>query len=558
MSTENKVISDAQPSLKRISTPKRNDSSLVKNEETEYVRHPALEDTTAPGEVSNGMTGSVCNQENMNGEVESEEESEEKNRRRKTKSLKFTRKGFKFLNSSNKKNECLGSIGSGHLEAHSFVEPNYGRSSEPIHGRSSSERSFLQHVKSSTVARRKSDVVDRRKSGLEFLGNMRSASFFVKSGRKRDLKRRTRSIVNYHNPDGAMELAKSSLPGHELNIFVGTANFGNAMPPPTSKSNNVRNVANKATRDIDFDGNFEQGDLSSWIPYDGVVITDRQNKGSQRQKQFDLIVLGMQEAKYKVQKKKKKKKKMKYLIPSVNASINSSLNSDNKLFGMNFPETDTVREFVSFSYDSSSGESGRESFTDTDIDSPDPSERNFLICDLKKEYSLNSRKQVRIQKGWTKDTIHLYNLITSHCPSYAVVVFYLRGEMKLIVLVHEDMLSCVSDIDVQAQNTGIGGIVANKGGIVACMNVKSTKLAFLSAHLAAHEGGNYYRTRCQSITDIFNGARVGNTSHLFDASQISHHCFVLGDLNFRSDFGGNLTQKEKNKKAESILVKKDW
>eukprot|EP00588_Corethron_pennatum_P036496 CAMPEP_0194339818 /NCGR_PEP_ID=MMETSP0171-20130528/84443_1 /TAXON_ID=218684 /ORGANISM="Corethron pennatum, Strain L29A3" /LENGTH=390 /DNA_ID=CAMNT_0039104537 /DNA_START=466 /DNA_END=1635 /DNA_ORIENTATION=+ len=390
MPTENKVIFDAQPSLKRISTPKRNDASLVKNEETEYVSHPALDDTTMSGEVSNGKTGSVCNQENMIGEVESEEESEEKNERRKTKSLNLTRQAF-ILNPSNKKNEYLGSIGSGHLEAHTFAEP--------IYGRSSSERNFLQHVKASTAARRKNEETDRRKSGLEFLGNMRSASFFVKSGRKRGLQRRTRSIVNYHNPDGAMELAKSSLPGHELKIFIGTANFGNAMPPPTvsSKSNTVRYVANKA---IDFDGNFEQGDLSSWIPHDGAVITERHNKDPQRQKQFDLIVLGMQEAKYKVQKKKKKKKKMKYLIPSVNASINSSLNSENKLWGMNFPETDTVKEFVSFSYDSSSGESAIECFTDTDIDSPDPNEHNSLIHGLKKEYSLNSRKQVRIQKGW--------------------------------------------------------------------------------------------------------------------------------------------------------------
>ena len=90
------------------------------------------------------------------------------------------------------------------------------------------------------------------------------------------------------------------------------------------------------------------------------------------------------------------------------------------------------------------------------------------------------------------------------------------------------------DVEVVAENTGLGHVLANKGGIVARVTLGETSLCFISCHLQAHEGKDNYVRRCHDLKEIFSGAKVGGRKR-YDASLVNHHCFVLGDLNYRVD-----------------------
>lgn len=74
----------------------------------------------------------------------------------------------------------------------------------------------------------------------------------------------------------------------------------------------------------------------------------------------------------------------------------------------------------------------------------------------------------------------------------------------------------------------------NKGGILVQLVVRQTRLTFCTAHLAAHEGPEKYKARNDNVREILRGARP-NPKHLtaLDAATVSHHMFVMGDLNYR-------------------------
>jgi negative regulator of replication initiation len=135
--------------------------------------------------------------------------------------------------------------------------------------------------------------------------------------------------------------------------------------------------------------------------------------------------------------------------------------------------------------------------------------------------------------GKSDDTHVLHDLLQEQLPSYSQATSYQRGEMRLIVLYQEDAID-LEVLSVKAQNTGRAGL-ANKGGIVTEVAVnQTTRLAFLTAHLEAHEGHAKYTTRCSTIADIFKGTESSVSSLRCDASISSHFMFVTGDLNFRT------------------------
>jgi hypothetical protein len=93
---------------------------------------------------------------------------------------------------------------------------------------------------------------------------------------------------------------------------------------------------------------------------------------------------------------------------------------------------------------------------------------------------------------------------------------------------------------VKAENTGIGRVYSNKGGIVVQFTIRQTRLAFFTAHLAAHEGESHYQTRNADVKEILRGCKPSSKAvppHLagiYDASLACHHMFVMGDLNYRT------------------------
>ena len=171
------------------------------------------------------------------------------------------------------------------------------------------------------------------------------------------------------------------------------------------------------------------------------------------------------------------------------------------------------------------------------------------------------------------DTRIFLELIESRCPSYGIVTSKLRGQMRLIVLALNGLVEEISNVHVEAENTGIGNFLANKvsvclfliiaamrcevqesdaiflifhlrytvqyiqGGIIVTLDIRGTRLSFMTAHLEAHEGEAHYRGRNRSLVSILEGAKMDPNYPLQDATIISHHMFVCGDLNYRTNFG---------------------
>lgn len=88
-------------------------------------------------------------------------------------------------------------------------------------------------------------------------------------------------------------------------------------------------------------------------------------------------------------------------------------------------------------------------------------------------------------------------------------------------------------IETENENTGLGRILANKGGQAIKLTLKGTSLCFLSCHLSAHEGGKHLASRNEDCREILSGIDLGQKGIDF-ASQF-HHCFWMGDMNYRVD-----------------------
>jgi len=118
----------------------------------------------------------------------------------------------------------------------------------------------------------------------------------------------------------------------------------------------------------------------------------------------------------------------------------------------------------------------------------------------------------------------------------------------------------VKNLKVSGENTGIGNVLSNKGGIIVSLSYLETKMTFLSAHLAAHEGESYYKRRCEDVYDILKGSRTFDLSrkNQIDLSLSSHHIFVCGDLNFRTKFDGEHSHEEKFAMAQDLIKAEDW
>jgi hypothetical protein len=215
---------------------------------------------------------------------------------------------------------------------------------------------------------------------------------------------------------------------------------------------------------------------------------------------------------------------------------------------------------------------------------------------------------------WNGGTKVLHQLLRARLPSYRHVVSFQRGQMRLEVFslcrnhgdnIHQthvvdgddndniladdsdnyfarhDDTTHNNDVDnnnlydndddsycpvhvlqTSAQNTGLAGL-ANKGGIVTQLYLPkhALRLSFVTCHLEAHEGLSKYQVRCNSLADILNGTtpkeRYSNPASGFsgwhDASISSHYCFVLGDLNFRTDAGRFLGNNNVRERDELLL-----
>lgn len=113
-------------------------------------------------------------------------------------------------------------------------------------------------------------------------------------------------------------------------------------------------------------------------------------------------------------------------------------------------------------------------------------------------------------------------------------------------------LARISHVEMRKSRTGIGGVVANKGGLVCRLDFAGTTLCFISSHLAAHSHKLKQRNdNCQEI--LRETARLAH-NHL-DAASHFDHVFWLGDLNYRVDL--NAKAKEAGRPEKSFDAQMD-
>ena len=102
--------------------------------------------------------------------------------------------------------------------------------------------------------------------------------------------------------------------------------------------------------------------------------------------------------------------------------------------------------------------------------------------------------------------------------------------MRLRIYVRMELLGEVSDVETGAENTGLGHVLANKGGQAIKFVLRGTSFVFVSSHLAAHESAEKCMRRNEDVAEIFHGVRFGNKK--YDLMQFDH-VFWNGDLNYR-------------------------
>ncbi|XP_065838324.1 inositol polyphosphate 5-phosphatase OCRL-like [Oscarella lobularis] len=99
--------------------------------------------------------------------------------------------------------------------------------------------------------------------------------------------------------------------------------------------------------------------------------------------------------------------------------------------------------------------------------------------------------------------------------------------MLLLVYVKEELKKDISDVQAEAQGTGILGMMGNKGGVAIRFNVHNTSICFVNSHLAAHT--EEVERRNQDFHDICNKITFTESRSVLNHDIL----FWMGDLNYR-------------------------
>lgn len=294
-----------------------------------------------------------------------------------------------------------------------------------------------------------------------------------------------------------------------LNILVCTGNLGNAEPTLDS--------------------------MKSWIPEHGSCSSVSTLNGQDIDSdQFDMIVIGMQEATWVRQSKNRRETRLRESSAAAVSAAASPLADPN---GKSFTRRGSL--FSTFKR--------RGSLSSSHLAlEEDRFKQDAYMAAVEGADTVALRRMIRLILG----------------DNYTRVAEEQRGQMRQSIWALKDVEPGIRNVKVTGVNTGVGNLLANKGAIVTSMVFHDTRLTFLSAHLAAHEGEKFYQARCTSMSDILRQAKTCelNTKHNIDLAISTHHMFVLGDLNFRVAFDDedNATHESNFQRAKSLIEAKDW
>jgi len=123
--------------------------------------------------------------------------------------------------------------------------------------------------------------------------------------------------------------------------------------------------------------------------------------------------------------------------------------------------------------------------------------------------------------------VHWLKVLQKHLKGYSEFVAHRSiGEMRLTIFAKDK--SRVSRLEFASEATGIGHVLANKGGVAIGFDYDSTSVCFLNSHLAAHQG--MIKQRNENYGEICNGISNKLGKGLLSSF---HHVIWMGDLNYR-------------------------
>ena len=368
-----------------------------------------------------------------------------------------------------------------------------------------------------------------------------------------------------------------------LKVLVCSGNLGNAPPDLAS--------------------------VQAWIPRDGrcrdVLVQDPKyplpreyqeragnNYIQENDDQFDLIVIGLQEATFEPPKKGNESKTPVVVSPSSDEEEDmetaicqailekeqemeaAQIQNDPDMSSRTDTPSTTAKQATNSNNIAQSVHSvARKAVTAVTNHKAAQISRALATLAVNKDHTLNAVAPNTTEPPLVPDdgTALLHSLLETRLLSYTRQVSYQRGQMRLLIYVNNNspVLKTIQVGSVQAHNTGKGGL-ANKGGILATLHInQTTTLSFVTCHLQAHEGLLEYERRCTSLADILQGtSRIKNnhsskqqkqpTQGPMDASLQSHACFVLGDLNFRTRYQGRVYSNDQREDVMKMVTAQDW
>ena len=146
--------------------------------------------------------------------------------------------------------------------------------------------------------------------------------------------------------------------------------------------------------------------------------------------------------------------------------------------------------------------------------------------------------------------------------NYGVVAHQVMWQMRLTLYAKSEHLGgpslCIDGVQAAQSATGLGGVLANKGGIVIKLDFGHTSLAFVSCHLAAHS--HKLQRRNADCQEVLEETRRGVGRPQVDVLHQFDHVFWLGDLNYRVDLNlvAPTTEDEHFASVSKLIDASDW
>mmetsp|Transcript_1378 Transcript_1378/g.2324 ORF Transcript_1378/g.2324 Transcript_1378/m.2324 type:complete len:619 (+) Transcript_1378:71-1927(+) len=126
------------------------------------------------------------------------------------------------------------------------------------------------------------------------------------------------------------------------------------------------------------------------------------------------------------------------------------------------------------------------------------------------------------------------------------------GQMRLNLFAKKTEAKKFMDFKVASEATGIGHVIANKGGVAISLTYIDTSICFIAAHLAAHQHKTGRRN--SDVQEIINGISKTMGKLKCDILCQFDHVIFMGDLNYRLDYGDQGEEKKPSKEQFDKMV----